>query len=274
MVISDCQLMHSNWEWIYSDWIYLILQAVIYIPLSWVRQIKHFSLTSLIADVFILLGLSYILFYDLRILLTKGIAPNIINFNMESFSLFIGTSMFAFEGICLILPISDSMKRPEKFGSVLYVLIYFSLRLFFFINVILLCSTISMISIGATFLLVGTVGYLTFGDKVETIVFLNLPSDSKIVPPIQFLYVIAIMLSVPLTAYPSIKIFEGAIFGSKNGKSSYMVKWQKNLFRTAFISLTTYIAFAGSNSLEKFVSLVGCLACIPLRLYFIIFYLT
>ena len=97
-VLSGCQL-------ILDEWVYIILQVMLYAPLSLVRKIKHFSLTSLIADVFILLGLGYIFFYGISTISTNGPAKEIIWFNFDSFPLFIGTAMFAFEGICLILPI-------------------------------------------------------------------------------------------------------------------------------------------------------------------------
>lgn len=42
------------------------------------------------------------------------------------------------------------------------------------------------------------------------------------------------------------------------------MKWEKNLYRAALTSLLGLTAWAGSTNLDKVVSLVGCLACIPL----------
>jgi proton-coupled amino acid transporter len=236
MIISDCQ-------WIFPDWVFIALQLAIYIPLAWIRKIKHFSVTSLIADVFILMGLAYIFYYDLTVLATEGPAQDIVWVNLQSFPLFVGTAMFAFEGICLILPIAESMKHPEKFGTVL---------------------TWCVVCIGTIFVVIGAMGYLTFGSKVETVVFLNLPKGSPVVESLQFFYAIAIMLSFPLCVYPSIRITETALFGFKDGKNNSMVKWQKNLMRTTMVSFLAFVAWAGSANLDKFVSLVGCFACIPL----------
>ncbi|KAI8854095.1 transmembrane amino acid transporter protein-domain-containing protein [Chytridium lagenaria] len=231
------------WSIAVSQKLILILQLAIYVPLSWVRRIKHFSIPSLIADVFILMGLAYIFYHDLVVLGTEGVGPNITWVNLQSFSLFIGTAMFAFEGICLILPIAESMKHPEHFGSVL---------------------TWCVVTIGVIFVVIGATGYLAFGDKVETVVFLNLPKGSPLVMGLQFFYAIAIMLSFPLTVYPSIRIIEAGLFGVRDGKMSSVVKWQKNAFRAVFVSMLAFVAWAGSNNLDKFVSLVGCLACVPL----------
>ncbi|KAI8619714.1 transmembrane amino acid transporter protein-domain-containing protein [Chytriomyces sp. MP71] len=236
MLVSDCTI-------ILPDWLFIVFQILIYVPLAWVRKIKFFSLTSLIADVFILAGLLYIFYQDVFVLATTGPAHDIIWFNLESFPIFIGTALFAFEGICLILPIAESMKNPEQFPTVLTFCITF---------------------IGSIFVVIGVSGYLAFGDSVETIIFLNMPKDSSLVQSLQFFYAMAIMLSFPLCVYPSIRITESALFGLRDGKSSMLVKWQKNLMRTLFVAFLASVAWTGSNHLDKFVSLVGCLACIPL----------
>ncbi|KAJ3082542.1 neutral amino acid transporter, partial [Quaeritorhiza haematococci] len=240
MVVSDC-------AWKFPDWFFILVQLLLYIPLSWVRRIKHFSITSLIADVVILLGLSYIMYYYVYVLSERGgeVAKDIVWFNWQSFPLFIGTALFAFEGICLILPIADSMKHPEKFSSVL---------------------SLCVLVIGVIFVVIGTMGYLTFGAKVETVIFLNLPRGSPVVYSLQFLYALAIMLSFPLTVYPAVRITEQAIFAGSmhDGKSSRFVKWQKNLYRATLVSFLAAVAIFGSDNLDKFVSLVGCFACIPL----------
>ncbi|KND00671.1 uncharacterized protein SPPG_03794 [Spizellomyces punctatus DAOM BR117] len=235
MIVSDCQL-------IWPDWAFIIIQLVVYVPLSWVRRIKHFSITSLIADVFILLGLAYILYHDVFVVSTRGPAKDLVWFNSQSFPLFVGTAMFAFEGICLILPIGESMKKPERFGMVL---------------------TWCTVVIGAIFISVGAMGYLTFGSKVETVVFLNLPKGPH-TQMLQFFYAVAIMLSFPLTVYPTIRITEHGLFGLRDGKHSTLVKWQKNLYRAFLMLCLGGVAWLGSNNLDKFVSLVGCFACIPL----------
>jgi proton-coupled amino acid transporter len=101
MDITQCRI-------VLPDWIFILIQLLIYIPLAWVRRIKNFGFTALIADVFILLGLAYIFFYDFVKLSKSGI-QDVPLINTDSFSLFVGTAMFAFEGICLMLPIAQSM---------------------------------------------------------------------------------------------------------------------------------------------------------------------
>lgn len=222
-IITECRV-------ILPDWFCIVIQFLLYIPLSWIRKIKNFSFTALIADVFILMGLGYIFYYDLVTLSSEGYQP-IIWFNFESFPLFIGTALFAFEGICLILPISDSMAEPNSFG-----------------NVLTLCLTF----IGLLFITIGATGYLTFGDSVATVVFLNLPKGSLLVWSLQVFYVIAIMLSFPLCVYPAIRITEEVLFGiNETGKKSLAIKWQKNVYRAILVIFLAAVAFLGSNNLDK-----------------------
>jgi len=235
-------LLASGCRWDFPQWFFMAIQVLVYVPLSLVRKIKSFSVTSLIADVFILFGLAYILSFDIFKISSRGIAKDLLWINLESFPLLIGTAMFAFEGICLILPIAGSMKKPEEFSSV-----------------IKWC----MFTIVVVLIVIGSMGYLAFGSDVSTVIFLDLPQGS-FPNGLQFLYVIAIILSFPLCVYPAIRITEQGIFGHKNGKSSYLVKWQKNIFRTLLVSFLGVVSWAGSDSLDKVVSLVGCLACIPL----------
>jgi len=230
-------LLASGCKWDLPFWFFIAVQVLIYVPLSWVRKIKSFSITSLIADVFILIGLIYILSFDVFKISLKGVAKDLLWINYESFPLMIGTAMFAFEGICLILPIAHSMKKPEQFTSVI---------------------TWCMFTIGVVMIVIGSMGYLALGNNVSTVVFLDLP-QGFLPNSLQFFYVIAIILSFPLCVYPAIKITEFGIFGKRDGKSSHLVKWQKNLFRTITVSCLGLISWAGSDSLDKVYHLLAVL---------------
>lgn len=94
-------------------------------------------------------------------------------------------------------------------------------------------------------------------------VFVNLPQEDKFVNAAQFLYSLAILLSTPLQLFPAVRIMENGIF-SRSGKHSNKVKWEKNAFRTVVVIGCAGIAWAGASDLDKFVSLIGSLACVPL----------
>lgn len=79
----------------------------------------------------------------------------------------------------------------------------------------------------------------------------------------QFLYSLAIMLSVPLQLFPAVRIMENGIF-ERSGKQNPVVKWQKNFFRFCVVVFCAGLSYFGAADLDKFVSFVGSFAwCIP-----------
>ncbi|KAM5453977.1 hypothetical protein MaudCBS49596_002602 [Microsporum audouinii] len=231
----------SNCETFMNIKYVILMQLIIFLPLSLVRDISKLAFTALIADVFILLGLVYLYGFGISTIMEQGIA-DIQPFNPKSYTLLIGTAIFTFEGIGLIIPIQESMKRPEKFPGVLALV---------------------MVIITVIFLSMGVVGYATFGSKTETVVILNLPQQDNFVRSIQFLYAAAILLSTPLQLFPAIRILENGLF-TRSGKYNPGIKWKKNIFRFFLVLLCAVIAWGGAGDLDKFVSLIGSFACVPL----------
>ncbi|KAI8633067.1 transmembrane amino acid transporter protein-domain-containing protein [Xylariaceae sp. FL1651] len=234
LAVTNCGT-HIQITWL------ILLQMVIFLPFSLFRDIGKLGFTALIADAFIIIGLAYLFYYDIFTLSTKGLA-DIILFNEKDWTLFIGTAIFTFEGIGLIIPIQESMRNPAKFPKVMFF---------------------SMIIMSVIFITMGAVSYAAYGSKTETVVLLNLPQDNKFVNGVQLLYSLAILLSTPLQIFPAIKITENALF-TKSGKYNPYIKWQKNIFRFGMVFLCALIAWGGSDNLDKFVALVGNFACIPL----------
>ena len=220
----------------------VMLQVIIFLPLSLIRDIGKLGFTALVADAFILLGLIYLYYYDIfTIVSNKGIA-DVELFNSSSWTLFIGTAIFTFEGVGMIIPIQESMKRPENFPRVL--------------GAVMVIITLAMTSIGA-------LSYAAYGSSTKTVVLLNLPQDSKMVNTVQFLYSLAILLSTPLQLFPAIRILETELF-TRSGKFNPYIKWQKNVFRFFVVVVCSLIAWGGAGDLDKFVALVGSFACVPL----------
>lgn len=198
------------------------------------RDIQKLSGTALIADLFILIGIVYIFFIEFRTLAERGMA-DISFFNADRFPLLIGTAVFAFEGIGLIIPITEAMAEPQKFPRVLSYVMIFVMILF----------------AGS-----GVLAYSTYGSDIQTVVLVNLP-PSKFVTAVQFLYAVAISLSTPLQLFPAVRIVENGIFTS-SGKYDVKVKWEKNAFRVCAVAACSLIAWAGARDLDKFVRPLRC----------------
>ena len=220
----------------------VLMQLIIFLPLSLIRDISKLGGTALVADAFILLGLIYLGYFDISSLVANHGVSDIVPFNKENWTLFIGTAIFTFEGVGLIIPIQESMRHPSQFPPVLAGV---------------------MVIITVVFVSMGALSYAAFGSKTKTVVLLNLPQDNKFVNAVQLLYSLAILLSTPLQLFPAIRIMESGLF-SRSGKFNSRIKWRKNIFRFFMVVCCALIAWGGAGDLDKFVSLVGSFACVPL----------
>ncbi|KAL2812635.1 transmembrane amino acid transporter protein-domain-containing protein [Aspergillus granulosus] len=219
------------------------VQLLVLIPLALIRNISKLGPVALVADAFILFGLGYIYFYDIASLAARGPGPGVELFNSTSFTLTIGSCIFTFEGIGLILPIQSSMKRPQCFDGLLYAV---------------------MAIITVLFTAVGALSYAAFGQDTQTEIFTNLPQDSPLVNTIQFLYSLAILVGTPIQLFPAVRIAEGWLLGHASGKQHPRTKWKKNVLRTGAVLACGVIAALGAGDLDKFVSVIGSFACVPL----------
>ncbi|KAG1700957.1 hypothetical protein DVH05_011201 [Phytophthora capsici] len=156
----------------------ILLQIAVYIPLSWIRYISYFSISNLIADVFILYGLAFILGNSFWLLATHGPAKDVELFNQNDYPVFIGTSIFTFEGIGLVLPTQSSLNqaRQRRFPRLLSWTV---VGLLFFYSFF------------------AGINYITFGGGITPMVTSSLPRNGWS-SSVQFGYAFAQLLSYPL----------------------------------------------------------------------------
>lgn len=222
----------------------IALQAVLMIPLSFIRDISKLGFAATLADVFILIGLVYIWDYDISTLISRGMDPSVVFFNPKAYTLTIGASIFTFEGIGLIIPIHASMRHPEKFEWLLGLV---------------------MLIITAIFTSIGALCYATFGERTQIEVINNFPQSSRLVNAVQLIYALAVLIGNPVQLFPAMRILEGRLFGPhRSGKKSVATKWKKNAFRTSLVVFCCAVAIGGSENLDRFVALIGSVACVPL----------
>jgi len=222
----------------------VLCQLIVLIPLAFIRNIAKLGPAALLADVCILLGVGYIYYFDVARIASEGIHKTVVLFNPDGYFLTIGSAIFTFEGIGLILPIQSSMAKPERFEPLL--------------GTIMIIITILYTSVGA-------LCYATFGSDTSIEIIDNYPQDSKFVNAVQFLYSLAVLVGTPVQLFPALRIIEGKIFAShKSGKKSTKTKWTKNAFRTFLVCVCGAISIAGAGNLDRFVALIGSFACVPL----------
>lgn len=238
----------------------VIAQCLLLIPLVLIRKIAKLSLISFVSSLFIIIGLVIIFYFSISKLTYSGVGKGIIMFNRKSWPMLIGVAVTSFEGVGLILPIESSMQRPEKFPMVLFT---------------------SLLIITGLFASIGVIGYSAFGNKVKSIIILNLPETSLAVQSISVLYSLAVFLTAPLQLFPVTKILESLIFNSRifnsngnrmndgklyhnSGKYNSSIKWSKNFIRALLISIICMVAYLNADNIDRFISFNGCFACIPL----------
>jgi proton-coupled amino acid transporter len=221
----------------------ILIQLLVLIPLSFIRNISKLGPAALLADIFIMIGVVYIFYYDISSLSANGIHESVVLFNPDRYTLMIGSAIFTFEGIGLILPIQSSMAKPEKFEPLLGVI---------------------MVIITIIYTAVGALCYATFGNNTYIEIINNYPQDSKFVNAVQFLYSLAVLIGNPVQLFPALRILEGKVFKQQSGKKSMKTKWIKNAFRAFFVILCGGVSILGAGNLDRFVALIGSFACVPL----------
>jgi len=222
----------------------IFLQLFPLIPLCLIRSMEHMEYPNLVADVLIMFGLGVVLVSSVAVLASfKEPDFHVTPFNKSTCGIFIGMSIFTFEGIPMVLPIQSAMQDPEEFWSV------FS-RMF--------------AGIVALFTLFGTLGYAAWGNGVETVVLLNLPHQSALSYVVKVGYMLALILSVPLMFLPAARITELWVFGVLKDLKNRKLTWEKNALRAMEVVMFTLVALKCQDFFDRFLSFVGAFCCAPI----------
>eukprot|EP01060_Flectonema_neradi_P036089 TRINITY_DN6855_c0_g1_i1.p1 TRINITY_DN6855_c0_g1~~TRINITY_DN6855_c0_g1_i1.p1 ORF type:complete len:494 (+),score=28.03 TRINITY_DN6855_c0_g1_i1:39-1520(+) len=252
--LSGC----SAWALDAQPWVYFFSLVPIITPLVWIRDLKLLTIPAVAADVLIVGGLIYIFSYAVNEVADHG-AKDYSLFNQKDFPIFLGTALFSFEGVCLVLPIKNAMKNPLDYPKVLGSV---------------------MVLLAIIYTSFSVINYLAFGKGMETAILLSLPSNSVPVLCVQIGYVIAIGLTFPLQFFPAVQVLENLIwrpsptlpvsdYGSvAEQKAQYKRYYQENLFRFFLTILASGIATGGETNFDHFTALGGGLCSMPLLFVF------
>ena len=227
--MTDCTYQIKEWA------ILISVQLIVYVPLVLIRNIQNLAKFAALANVLMLSGIIFVIINSI-IKINSGKAEIKLFNNISDTSLFLGTAIFTYEGFGLVVPISQSMKNPSKFGTVL-------------------TSTIIIVSI--LYILIGTLGYSAYGIDTETVILLNMPNNWQL-KAIQFGYVIAVMLSMPLQFFPAIEILESPFFTNLNPNEVF-----RSAYRIFLTICAAFGAYLGAKSLDVFVSFIGAFCGMP-----------
>jgi len=222
--------------------------AIIFLPIlaiSMIRSLKVLAPFSLISNVFLGLGLGITFFYLLQDIPNSYDRPQFKSW--KELPLFLGTSIYAFEGIGVVLPLERKMRNPEDFRG---------------------CSGVlntAMVLVSSGYIATGFFGYLKYGDDVQGSVTLNLPPADDLAQLVKILMALAIYLTYSLMLYVPADIMWPAI--AARFHSSAAKKYGEYVFR-AFLVLLTFLLAACIPNIGLFISLVGAIASSTLAIIF------
>ena len=241
-------------------WLYMLLTIPIVAPLTYIRHLAFFSTPNLIANIFVVCSLGLMLgtaidgivnnsvMTDGHVVITNWTCTSdkehsaCLWIDTSSFMMFLGTSVYAFEGITMVIPIKNSMEHPEDLPKMLLVVIF---------------------TVTCLFALFGSLNFIAYGQETEAVIISNLPKTNQLVVTLMFVVVAVFMF--PLMIFPAARIIEKRFYKQERNSGK---KWQKNFIRTNIVVLCVAIGIIGGDQVDKLVSVIGGAFCVPLALVY------
>ncbi|TKR64576.1 hypothetical protein L596_025084 [Steinernema carpocapsae] len=222
-----------------SVWMAILLIPIMIVCL--IRNLNYLAPFSNAANFFYLLAVAIITYYFITNLKSTSEVAKVGE--ISNLPLFFGTVMFAFEGVCVIMPLENRMERPQQFIQW---------------NGVLNFSCAVVLTVFAT---VGFYGYLAVGDSVHDTVTLDLPEE-PFYQIIKIIFVGCVMVSYPIQFYVPMERVEKwitrKIVAEKQIRYIYMV-------RVGGVFLTLCVAELIPH-LALFISLIGAFSGASLAL--------
>ncbi|KAH8321792.1 hypothetical protein KR067_001720, partial [Drosophila pandora] len=213
--------------------IYIALTVIPCLLIGQIRELKWLVPFSMMANVFIVITFAIVLYYMFDEPLVYSDKPLIAK--ASSIPLFFATVIFAMEGIGVVMPVENSMKKPQHFLGCPGVL------------------NTAMITVVLLYAIIGFFGYVRFGDTVKGSITLNLPEGAWLGDTAKLLMAVAILFTFGLQFYVPNTILWQKINHKFNPEKHNITQI---LLRSGIILLSGGVAAAIPN-LEPFISLVG-----------------
>lgn len=168
----------------------VIIPVPILFTLSMLSSIRLLGPFSLAANLALLIGFISVVVFLAQHYKWAPVEPSIF-----SFPLFFGQVTAALEGIGLVVPVETSMRTKSRFHVVLRV---------------------SLVILTAVLMIVGVMGFVTFGDKTSSILLTNF-GKTPVVAVVKVVLIIGILFTYPLQIIPVIQFLEMILLGSMGG---------------------------------------------------------
>jgi len=214
------------------SFVHILLGALpILVFLTWIRDLKKLSYSSLISFCAITLSVGAVIEFGFQNVGVRSLSEYSW-IKISTFPIFYGIVAFSFTIHGLVLDIHKSARDPSIFNR---------------------SMDGAMIFVTFAYILFGSLGFLFFGDQTSSIItsnlYVNVESDV-----IKIILSLILIFAYPLQMYPAVKIMENGIFGQPNESLSDTLK--RNFFRL-FVVIMTIIAAVAVPLFGLFASLVG-----------------
>lgn len=214
--------------------IYVFIFLPGYILLFSVRNYKLFAPFSIVANVLTIISFGIVCYYIFQNL------PHLKDIPAfgpaDHYPLFLGTTLFAFVAVAVIVPLENGMKNPE------------CLRGWFGVLNIAMSFTIGL------YIVIGFLGYWRYEEDVKSSITLNLKQSDITAKIVKALYSIAIFISYGLNAYVPLQISHDYL--DKHIESTDHPFLWDYLIRIIIIAITSLMAVT-IPLLGLFISLFG-----------------
>ena len=219
---------------------------------SYIRSLKFLAPLSFLANLCYLYSIIVILvFCFLTIYRQEGIGPDVHSFSpvLLNYPLYFGNIIFAFEGIGSVLPLENKISKPNLFQPILWT---------------------GMFIVMTSYVILGMVGYFTFGSNLAEIISFNLPkvirSPLDLVYPVATLFLsFGIFCTYFLQFYVPMEIIEPIFLYRIN--SSKLKLFGQIIIRTILVIFTALVAIAIAE-INLLIDFIGACSSSSLALIF------
>lgn len=212
-----------------------VMIALLLVPLvllSWIPNLKYLAPVSMVANVFMCLGLGITFYYlvtDMPPLTERPLFISVLNWPA-----FFAIVIFAMEAIGVVMPLENEMKTPQHFIGI--------------------CGVLNQGMAGVTliYILLGFLGYVRYGDTAMGSITLNLPVEEIPAQAVKILIALAVYCTFGLQFYVCLDIVWTSI-RDKFRKRPTLVNYT---MRTILVTMSVLLAVA-VPTIGPFIGLIG-----------------
>ncbi|XP_028163860.1 proton-coupled amino acid transporter-like protein pathetic isoform X2 [Ostrinia nubilalis] len=218
-----------------TNTMYCLMFLVPILIFTQIRNLKYLAPFSGFANLLLVLTFVICLYYICTDF--PDIAYKPMSVDIGRLPLFIGTVIFAMEGIGVVLPVENAMAKPKHFLGCPGVL------------------NITMTVVVVLYMLMGVLGYVKYGEDALGSITLNLPTDKGEIPALlaKIFIVLAIFFTYTLQFYVPMEIVW-------RNTQEHVAKKYHNIAQSvmrAVFAILTVIAAATLPRLEQVIGLEG-----------------